>query len=239
MEGATSPGTQPELHSSSDRDICGEMSSYTPGRAISGFAGGAANHIMSATSNPSPEPELTSRALPDLPGLLESLLFVAPEPVKVEILAIAVEKASEEVEEALSALAESYRNRGLRVQHDRGRVQLVTAPETATYVERFLGLDLTSRLSSAALETLAIIAYRQPVTRAQINELRGVNSDGVLRTLLHWSLIEQGERLEQAGRPYTFSTTFDFLQYFGLQGLDELPAMEEEEMESHSPGVGD
>ena len=76
------------------------------------------------------------------------------------------------------------------------------------------------------METLAIIAYKQPVTRAQIDELRGVASDGVLRTLIHRSLVEQGERLEQAGRPFQFRTTFDFLQHFGLQSLEELPALE-------------
>lgn len=166
-----------------------------------------------------------------LAAQLESLLFVAPEPVRVESLATALEQPAENIETALAALAEHYQTRGLRLQRQHNRVQLVTAPEAATLVERFLGLDLTSRLSPAALESLAIIAYRQPVTRSQINELRGVNSDGVLRTLLHWGLIEQGERLEQAGRPYTYGTTFEFLQYFGLQSLDDLPTMQD--LDSH------
>jgi segregation and condensation protein B len=106
------------------------------------------------------------------------------------------------------------------------RVQLVSAPEAAAAIERFLGLDLTTKLSPAALETLAIIAYKQPVTRAQIDELRGVASDGVLRTLIHRNLVEQGERLEQAGRPFQFRTTFDFLQHFGLQSLEDLPSID-------------
>lgn len=170
-----------------------------------------------------------------LSALLESLLFVAPEPVRVESLALALEQTAENVEAALATLTSHYQSRGLRLQRHRNRVQLVTAPEASALVERFLGLDLTSRLSPAALETLAIIAYRQPVTRSQINELRGVNSDGVLRTLLHWGLIEQGERLEQAGRPYTYGTTFEFLQYFGLHSLDDLPLMEE--LDQHSDGL--
>ena len=116
--------------------------------------------------------------------------------------------------------------RGVRVQRQGERVQLVSAPEAAAAIERFLGLDLTTKLSPAALETLAIIAYKQPVTRAQIDELRGVASDGVLRTLIHRGLVEQGERLEQAGRPFQLRTTFDFLQHFGLQSLSDLPPIE-------------
>lgn len=149
-------------------------------------------------------------------------------------LAVGLEATAEQVEVALDQLAQAYAARGLRVQRHRNRVQIVTAPEAAPYVERFLGLDLTTRLSQAALETLAIIAYRQPITRAQIDELRGVNSDGVLRTLLHWGLVEQGERLEQAGRPFQYSTTFDFLRYFGLQSLNDLPPLEEEALEGNA-----
>ncbi len=164
-------------------------------------------------------------------ALVESLLFVAPEPVTVDNLAAGLETSAEQVELALGELALAYETRGLRLQRHRNRVQIVTAPEAAAYVERFLGLDLTTRLSPAALEALAIIAYRQPITRTQIDELRGVNSDGVLRTLLHWGLVEQGERLEQAGRPFQYGTTFDFLRYFGLQSLDDLPPLEEEALE--------
>jgi segregation and condensation protein B len=172
--------------------------------------------------------EPTPTSPPNLIALVESLLFVAPEPVTVDNLAAGLETTAGEVEAALEMLAADYATRGLRVQRHRNRVQVVTAPEAAAHVERFLGLDLTTRLSQAALETLAIIAYRQPITRAQIDELRGVNSDGVLRTLLHWGLVEQGERLEQAGRPFQYNTTFDFLRYFGLQSLLDLPPLEEE-----------
>jgi segregation and condensation protein B len=152
----------------------------------------------------------------------------------VDNLAVGLETTAEQVEVALDQLAQAYTAGGLRVQRHRNRVQIVTAPEAAPYVERFLGLDLTTRLSQAALETLAIIAYRQPITRAQIDELRGVNSDGVLRTLMHWGLVEQGERLEQAGRPFQYSTTFDFLRYFGLQSLNDLPPLEEEALEGNA-----
>ena len=170
------------------------------------------------------------RSISQLTILVESLLFVAPEPVKVSSLAAALDESPERVEEALQQMAASQMERGLRVQRQGERVQLVTPPEAAACIERFLGLDLTTRLTPAALEALAIIAYKQPVTRAQIDELRGVSSDGVLRTLLHRGLVEQGERLDTAGRPFHYRTTFDFLQHFGLQSLDDLPALEDEGM---------
>ncbi|MDW8317280.1 MAG: SMC-Scp complex subunit ScpB [Anaerolineae bacterium] len=167
-----------------------------------------------------------------MPALVECLLFVAPEPVTVSNLAASLDVSVELVEAALGQLAVRLSQGGLRLQRSQSRVQLVTAPEAAAAVERFLGLNPTTRLSPAALETLAIIAYRQPITRAQIDELRGVNSDGVLRTLLHWGLVEQGERLEQAGRPFQYGTTPDFLRYFGLQSLSELPPLTEDGAEA-------
>lgn len=166
------------------------------------------------------------RSIAEVAILVESLLFVAPEPVKITTLADALEESAERIEQALSELIEGQAARGVRTQRLGERVQMVTAPEAAAAIERFLGLDLVTKLSPAALEALAIIAYKQPVTRAQIDELRGVASDGVLRTLIHRNLVEQGERLEQAGRPFQFRTTFDFLQHFGLQSLDDLPALD-------------
>jgi len=164
-----------------------------------------------------------------LRALVEALLFVAEGPTTVERLAAALEVEVEAVEEALRELAEEYRERGIRIERLGKRVQLVSAPEAAPYVERFLGLGTTGKLSRAALETLAIIAYRQPITRAGIEAIRGVNSDSVLRTLLSWGLIEEVGRLEQAGRPILYGTTFAFLQHFGLQSLDDLPPLEGEE----------
>ena len=102
---------------------------------------------------------------------------------------------------------------------------MTTAPETASQVERFLSLEATSRLSRAALETLAMIAYQEPVTRPQIDDVRGVNSDGVIRTLLSKGLIDEAGRAEGPGRPVLYTTTPDFLQHFGLTSLDELPPL--------------
>ena len=159
--------------------------------------------------------------------ILESLLFVAAEPVTIAHLADVLQSSVEEVDGVLQELEDEYRERGFRLQRQRDRVQLVSAPETAAYVETFLGLDLSTRLSPAALETLGIIAYRQPVTRAQMEAIRGVSCDGVLRTLLGHGLIEEYGRLEQAGRPILYSTTFQFLQHFGLTGYDQLPSLED------------
>ena len=181
-------------------------------------------------SNGASDGTAVERSISQLTILVESLLFVAPEPVKVSSLAAALDESPERVEEALQQMAASQMERGLRVQRQGERVQLVTPPEAAACIERFLGLDLTTRLTPAALEALAVIAYKQPVTRAQIDELRGVSSDGVLRTLLHRGLVEQGERLDTAGRPFHYRTTFDFLQHFGLQSLDDLPPLEDDGM---------
>jgi segregation and condensation protein B len=168
------------------------------------------------------------------PGLslaaqVESLLFIAVEPVTPGQLATALETTNADVTRALDELDASLRTRGLRLQRHNGRVQLTTAPETAEAIERFLGLEATSHLSRAALETLAIIAYQQPVTRPQVDAVRGVNSDGVMRTLLSKGLIQEGGRAEGPGRPILYSTTPEFLQHFGLNSLNELPPLEREE----------
>ena len=160
-----------------------------------------------------------------LKAKLESLLFVASEPVAIEQLAAVLESDSEQVEDALQDLVHEYSGRGIRLQRKGQRVQLVTAPGAADVVRLFLGLELSGRLSPAALETLAIIAYRQPVTRVEIELVRGVNSDSVLRTLVQRGLIEELDRLDQPGRPIVYGTTFEFLQQFGLVSLEQLPPL--------------
>jgi segregation and condensation protein B len=161
-----------------------------------------------------------------LAAIIESLLFVADAPVTVSQLAEVVEHDVHDVEEALQSLVEGYSSRGVRLQRKGTQVQLVSAPEAAPFIECFLGLSLSGKLSAAALETLAIIAYKQPITRPQIEAIRGVSSDGVLRTLISKGLIEEVGRLETVGHPVLFGTTFEFLQYFGLSSLSELPVLE-------------
>jgi segregation and condensation protein B len=166
----------------------------------------------------------------DLFAGLEALLFVAPGAVTPAQLAAALDLPASDVERGLDELDALYQQaipaRGLRLQRYRGRVQLTTTPAAAPAVERFLGLEASSRLSRAALETLAIILYRQPVTRPQIDAVRGVNSDGVLKSLLLKGLVQEVGRAEAPGRPILYSVTAECLQYFGLASLSELPPLD-------------
>jgi segregation and condensation protein B len=174
---------------------------------------------------------------PSLETYLEALLFIAAEPVTAGQLAEALERKTAEVEAALKSLSNSYaEGRGLRLQWHGGRVQLTTAPELAPLIERFLGLEATARLSRAGLETLAIIAYRQPVTRPGIDSIRGVNSDGVLRSLLNKGLVQEVGRAEGPGRPILYATTSAFLQHFGLSSVNELPPFVVQEEDGEEEG---
>ena len=163
----------------------------------------------------------------DLACFVEALLFVADGPVELDNLAAALDVTVEEIEGAIARLREREEQRGLRLQMVGRRVQMVTMPEAADAVEAFLGIGMGGKLSSAALETLAIIAYRQPITRARINAIRGVESDGVIRTLVAKGLVDKVGVLEQVGRPVLYGTTFEFLEYFGIDSLDALPTLPE------------
>jgi segregation and condensation protein B len=168
-----------------------------------------------------------------MPGMLESLLFVADAPVEATQLARVLNAPVEVVESHLRRLAEEYhaQGRGLRVAERNGRFQMVTAPAAATLIEAFLNLDMTTKLSAPALETLAVVAYRQPVTRAQVEAVRGVDCSGILRSLLQRGLVEEVDRLDAPGRPVRYGVTDLFMQHFGLTGLHELPPLESVEAE--------
>ena len=163
-----------------------------------------------------------------LMAALEALLFVSDSSVEVSSLAKVLDRNSETIYSALKMLNEQYcrQNSGLRIQEHNGRFQLVTHPQLAAIIETYLSLDLTTKLSAPALETLAIIAYRQPVTRAQIEAVRGVDSSGILRSLLQRELVEEAGRLDGVGRPILYNITEGFMHHFGLTGLDELPQLE-------------
>lgn len=167
-----------------------------------------------------------------LPALIEALLFTASSSVTAAQIASALDVPQTEVEQALQVLEkyykESYPKRFLRVQKFNNRYQLTTAAEVAPLIEKFLNLESSGHLSQAGLETLAVIAYRQPITRPQIDMIRGVNSDGVLKTLLSKGLIEEVGRAEAPGRPILYSVTQEFLQYFGFNSIEELPPWDEE-----------
>ncbi len=157
--------------------------------------------------------------------IVESVLFVADEPVEASTLSRIAEVDLDDVQRAIEALTADCRRRGVRVQRTGSAVQMVSAPEATSHVERFLGVEEDHRLSRAALETLAIIAYKQPLTRQAIEAIRGVNCDRSLATLHARGLITEVDRARTAGRPYLFGTTFRFLEYFGLEKPDDLPPL--------------
>lgn len=170
-----------------------------------------------------PAPDAATELL--LAAKIEALLFVSAEPVAVAQLAAALDVSASVVEKGLKELEDLLAKRGLRLQRNAGRAQMTTAPETASLVEKFLGLEAVTHLSRAALETLAIIAYQQPCTRPHVDSVRGVNSDGMMKSLLSKGLIQEAGRAEGPGRPILYSTSSEFLQHFGLSSIAELPPL--------------
>lgn len=156
---------------------------------------------------------------------LEALLFVAERPLsRREIAGLAgTDRAT--VDARLGDLEVSLGHRGIRLLIDGDRVELATAPEGGALVARYVGADAI-RLSPASLETLAIVAYRQPVTKAAVERIRGVDSDYTMRTLLHRRLIVELGRSDAPGRPFLYGTGFEFLERFGLTSLEELPPLD-------------
>ena len=163
-------------------------------------------------------PELTET-------VLEALLFVAERPLSRREIAVLAGVDRATVDERLGDLEVTLADRGIRVISSGDRVELVTAPAAGALIARYVGADAV-RLSPAALETLAIVAYRQPVTRSAIDRVRGVDSDYTVRTLLHRRLIVELGRSDAPGRPFLYGTGFDFLERFGLTTLDELPLLD-------------
>jgi len=184
---------------------------------------------------------MTENSQPDnISAQIEGLLFVSSGLVGVNQLAKSLEVTETAIENALSDLEEHYKTagHGLRLMRIKTRVQLTTAPEISETVEKFLDLEATTTLSQAALETLAIIAYKQPVTRPEVDMIRGVNSDAVMRTLLSKGLIEELGRAETPGRPIFYGTSPEFLQYFGLESLSMLPFIDFDALEEPSEENG-
>ena len=165
----------------------------------------------------------------DLARALEAVLLVAVEPVPPGLLAELLEEPVERIDEVLDALAQEYTDagHGFILARIAGGARLQTHPDLAPYVERFANRDVSPRLSTAALETLAIVAYRQPVSRGQISSLRGVNVDGVTRLLEQRGYIAVVGHAEGPGQPALFGTTDLFLERLGLDSLAQLPPVED------------
>jgi len=179
-----------------------------------------ADQAGQTTSDPAEGASLT-------PAELEALLFVAERPLTRAEIAHLSSVDEEMVTARIEELAALLAGRGLRLVTGDDRVELATAPEAAALVARYVGHQ-GPRLTPAALETLAIVAYRQPVTRGAVERIRGVDSDYVLRGLLHRRLVVELGRAPSPGRPFLYGTGFEFLERFGLTGLDELPPLDAE-----------
>jgi segregation and condensation protein B len=165
-----------------------------------------------------PPIELTEAAL-------EALLFVAERPLSRREIATLAGTDRETVDARLGDLEVSLQERGIRLLLDGDRVELATAAEAGALVARYVGADAV-RLSPASLETLAIVAYRQPITKAAVERIRGVDSDYTMRSLLHRRLIVELGRADTPGRPFLYGTGFEFLERFGMTSLDGLPPLE-------------
>ncbi len=165
----------------------------------------------------------------ELARAIEAVLFVAVEPVLPGLLAELLEEPVERIDDVLTVLADGYvaEGRGFVLARIAGGARLQTHPDLAPYVERFANRDVSHRLSTAALETLAIVAYRQPVSRGQISSLRGVNVDGVTRLLEQRGYIEVVGRADGPGQPALYGTTDLFLERLGLDALSQLPPVED------------
>ncbi len=156
---------------------------------------------------------------------IESLLFVAEEPPSVQKLAEATNVSKDAVEDALEQIERESATRGIRLQRNGPKLRLVSAPESAPWIERLLGLERPNKLSKASLETLAIVAYCQPITRVGVEKVRGVSCDGPFQTLRSRDLIEPVGLADGPGRPILWAVTDRFLDHFSLRTLSELPPL--------------
>ncbi|QAA32085.1 SMC-Scp complex subunit ScpB [Clostridium manihotivorum] len=161
-------------------------------------------------------------------SVIESLLFVSGEPLGAKDLARILECQVDFVEEIVDSMTEEYENqgRGIKIISINGMYQLVTKPQNSDYIQKLLKKNTRQSLSQASLESLAIVAYKQPVTRVEIDEIRGVKSDSALQKLLEKNLIKEMGRLDVIGRPIQYGTTEEFLRQFGLEDLKELPSLD-------------
>jgi segregation and condensation protein B len=174
----------------------------------------------------------------EVKSIIEALLFVAGEPVTLDTLRKIVEVDKYNTDRVLRDLINDYsiNNSGLLILEVAGGFQMVTNPASSPWIKKLLSTSMPKRLTQSSLETIAIIAYRQPIIKAEIEAIRGVNSDGVVKTLLDRRLVKILGRKEAPGRPLMYGTTQEFMQYFGLKDLAELPTLKEfEEMNIPEP----
>ena len=175
------------------------------------------------------DPNVAPQSQAERSGIIEALIFVSDEPLTLKTIAGVLKEEKALVEESVKALAEEFnaRNGGLQLREVAGGWQFATRPEHHEYVRRLLRTRPSAKLTIASLETLAVFAYRQPVTVPEILEIRGVQSPSAIKTLLDKKLIVAKGRKEAVGRPMMYGTSKDFLLQFGLKDLTELPSVED------------
>lgn len=174
-------------------------------------------------------------------SIIESLLFVSGEPLEIKQIASILECSVGFTKDLLTEMIKLYdiKNRGIKIINVKDSYSLVTKPENSDYIEKLLGNNSRQSLSQAALETLAIVAYKQPITRVDIDEVRGVKSDRAISNLVEKGLIKECGRLDVPGRPILYGTTDEFLKYFGLQNIDQMPGLDELIGEINSKEIND
>lgn len=165
----------------------------------------------------------------NLKSLIEALLFISEKPVSVSELEKIFDQPAGLITEAIERLAEEYvqQGKGLRILSVAGGYQMCTAPEYTEWIKKFYTYRFSQRLSSASLEALAIIAYKQPITKMEVEAIRGVNMDKIMKNLLRARLIKMSGRKAGPGRPFLYGTTREFLEFFGLRSLKDLPKPDE------------
>jgi segregation and condensation protein B len=163
----------------------------------------------------------------ELKSVLESLLFVAEKPVSTKELAAVTGEMIASVQKALNEVSKEYEDKGIKLVRKGEYFSFVSDPTNALFVSKFLNEELSHDLTQPALETLAVITYRQPITRVEIEEIRGVNCDAILRNLMIRGLIAEVGRKETIGRPILYGTTMEFIQYFGLDKEEDIPELVE------------
>ena len=170
-----------------------------------------------------PRPSETNRNK----AILESLLFASGEPLTIGAIAKATSLSEQNIREIIRELTADYRDRnsGIVIAEIADGYEMATDPELAAWIRRMKNVHVSNKLSQPSIETLSIIAYKQPITKVEIDQLRGVNSDAAVKSLLDKRLIKIIGKKESPGRPFLYSTTNEFLQYFGLKNLTELPAI--------------
>lgn len=178
-------------------------------------------------------------------SVIESLLFVSGDPMKLKDIATIIECSLSFTKDILEYMTFSYEdsNRGIKIININDEYQLVTKPQNSDYIQKILRTNIRQSLSQASLETLAIIAYKQPITRVDIDEIRGVKSESAISNLMEKGLIKENGRLDVPGRPILYVTTEEFLRQFDLGNLKELPSLEQfiyendKEIEEHSEEI--